>query len=150
MFTSILVLPAGFTQFLPYFRKKLPKVHRISGWIYAIITILLAAPSGFIIGLYANGGLSSQIAFCSLGFLWIWFTVMAIYKIRKRKIISHQKWMIRSFALAMSAITLRAWKFTLVAIFHPKPMDVYVIVAWLGWVLNLMIAELIIYKYVSK
>jgi hypothetical protein len=54
--------------------------------------------------------------------------------------------MLRSFALALSAITLRAWKYALVAIFHPRPMDVYQLVAWLGWVLNLVIIEVYIYK----
>jgi len=29
-------------------------------------------------------------------------------------------------------------------------MDVYQIVAWLGWVLNLFIAEIIIIKYIKK
>ncbi len=148
--SSIWVLPAGFTQFFPYFRRKIPVVHKVSGWIYSIITILVAGPSGFIIGLYANGGLSSQIAFCLLGFFWTLFTFLAVQKIRKRKVISHQKWMIRSFALAMSAITLRAWKYVLVAVFHPKPMDVYMVVAWLGWVLNLLVAEIIIYKFLKR
>ena len=150
VFTSIIVLPAGFTQFSKYIRKKIPDIHRISGWIYASVVILVAGPSGFIIGIYANGGISSQIAFCMLGILWVLFTILAIRSIRKKKVISHQKWMIRSFALAMSAITLRSWKYVLVALFHPKPMDVYIIVAWLGWVLNLIIAEIIILKYIKK
>ena len=121
------------------------------GWIYVIITIFISAPSGFIIGIYANGGVISQISFCTLGILWIVFTVAALRKIMKRKIVEHQKWMIRSFALALSAITLRAWKYLLVITFHPKPMDVYMIVAWLGWTLNLIIAECyIIYKFKNE
>jgi hypothetical protein len=58
--------------------------------------------------------------------------------------------MIRSFALTLSAITLRLWKYIIVMGFQPKPMDAYQIVAWLGWVLNLVIAEIIIYKYYRK
>lgn len=150
VFTSILVLPAGFTQFSKGLRRKLPSVHRFSGWIYSSIVILVAGPSGFIIGIYANGGMSSQIAFCMLAVLWVLFTCLAIQRIIKKKVISHQKWMIRSFALAMSAITLRAWKYLLVAMFHPRPMDVYMVVAWLGWVLNLIIAEIIIYKFIKR
>lgn len=128
----------------------MPDVHRVSGWIYASVVVFVAGPSGFIIGIYANGGLSSQIAFCMLGFLWILFTILSIFSILKKKVKEHQKWMIRSFALAMSAITLRGWKYVLVALFHPRPMDVYMIVAWLGWVLNLIVAEIIIYKYIRK
>ncbi|MEM9981103.1 MAG: hypothetical protein AAF734_01325 [Bacteroidota bacterium] len=40
--------------------------------------------------------------------------------------------------------TLRAWKYLIVWFFQPRPMDVYRIVAWLGWVLNLVLVELYI------
>ncbi|MFI5205215.1 MAG: DUF2306 domain-containing protein, partial [Flavobacteriales bacterium] len=150
VYTSLLVLPAAFTQFIPYFRKHMPRVHRWGGWFYATVVILLAGPSGFVIGIYANGGVPSQIAFCTLAVLWVLFTVIAINKIRKRKYAEHQHFMIRSFALALSAITLRLWKVILVYLFEPGPMDVYRIVAWLGWVLNLVVAEIIIYKMKNK
>lgn len=146
VFFSLFCLLAGFTQFSIKFLQSFPKLHRILGYIYIISIILFAAPSGFIIGIYANGGISSQIAFCSLSTLWFYFTFKAFTKIRKRKIDDHRSFMIRSFSLTLSAITLRAWKFILVALFHPRPMDVYVVVAWLGWVLNLAIAEIIIYN----
>jgi uncharacterized membrane protein len=144
VFSAIFVLLAGYTQFSNSLRIKSPQLHRRLGWLYVIVTLFLAGPSGFIIGVYANGGLSSQIAFCLLAFLWMLFTAIALFKIIKKQVSSHRTWMIRSFALALSAITLRAWKYILVAAFHPKPMDVYQIVAWLGWTLNLVIAELII------
>jgi uncharacterized membrane protein len=146
VFSALLVLPAGYTQFSGSIRRKYPKVHRQLGWLYAVVTVFLAGPSGFIIGLYANGGLSSRIAFCLLALLWILFTVLAIMRIIKKQVASHRAWMIRSFALALSAITLRAWKYSLVALFHPRPMDVYQVVAWLGWTLNLLIAEIIIFN----
>lgn len=146
VYSSFFCLLAAFTQFFPYVRKKLPHLHRQAGWLYAGSILLFAAPSGFIIGIYANGGLSSQIAFCMLALLWIYFTAKAIWAIKNRKIMEHRYFMIRSFSLTLSAISLRAWKYILVALFHPRPMDVYIIVAWLGWVLNLIIAEYIIYR----
>lgn len=147
VFTAIAVLPAGLTQFSKYIRKHHRNLHRGAGYIYAGAVLLLAGPSGFVIGIYANGGISSQIAFCLLAILWVYFTFKAIATIRKRKTAEHLRWMIRSFALALSAITLRAWKFAIIAIWHPRPMDAYQIVAWLGWVLNLAVAEWIIYRY---
>lgn len=150
VFSSIFVLLAGYTQFSRFIFQKRPKVHRKMGWIYVILTLLLAGPSGFIIGIYANGGWSSQLAFCLLAVLWMYFTFKAIWSIRFKNIVKHKEWMIRSFSLALSAITLRAWKYLIVATFHTRPMDTYVIVAWLGWVLNLLIAELIIYRIKKK
>lgn len=144
VFSAIFVLLAGYTQFSGSLRRKFPQVHRRLGWFYVIVTLFFAGPSGLIIGIYANGGTSSQIAFCLLAFLWMLFTLMAVIQAIRKKMISHRAWMIRSFALALSAITLRAWKYILVALFHPKPIDVYQIVAWLGWTLNLVVAEIII------
>lgn len=145
VYTSIFILLAGFTQFFPYFQKKYTALHRRMGWLYIVFVILLAGPSGFIIGIHANGGWTSQLAFCLLGILWIGTTGMAFFKIKNKDLLAHQQWMYRSFALTLSAITLRAWKYILVACFHPKPMDVYRWVAWLGWVVNLIIVELYIY-----
>ena len=146
----MLVLPAGFTQFSKYFLKNFPLIHKSTGYIYAIAVIFLTGPSGFFMGLYANGGLISQTAFCILAVLWIYFTVMAIVKAKQKKFKEHRNYLIRSFALALSAITLRAWKYILVLLFEPRPMDVYQIVAWLGWIPNLIIAEIIIYKLYKK
>ena len=50
--------------------------------------------------------------------------------------------MYRSYALTLSAITLRAWKWLIINVFETAPMDTYKIVAWLGWVLNLLVIEL--------
>lgn len=149
-YTAMLVLPAGFTQFSGWLRKKYRQVHRVGGWIYIGTVLLAAGPSGLVIGIYANGGISSQIAFCLLAILWIVFTLIAIIRLRQGHYPAHRNWMIRSFALALSAITLRAWKWLLVALFHPRPMDVYIIVAWLGWVGNLAVAEYIIYRLNRK
>ena len=49
--------------------------------------------------------------------------------------------MIRSYALTLSAITLRVWKYLIVLAFEPPPMDVYRLVAWLGFVPNVLFAE---------
>src|SRR5215212_8276557 len=58
VFTAIMALPAGLTQFSKFILKQYPQIHKLNGRIYVISVVLLAAPSGFFIGLYANGGLS--------------------------------------------------------------------------------------------
>lgn len=58
--------------------------------------------------------------------------------------------MIRSFALTLSAITLRCWKVFFANFTDIPPMDRYRLIAWLGWTLNLLIAEWYIYKFVVQ
>lgn len=150
VYTAMFSLVAGGTQFSDTLRQRQPRWHRYLGWVYVATIILLAAPSGFVMGWYANGGLSSQIAFCLLSVAWWGSTLKAVTTARRRNWSAHRAWMIRSFALTLSAITLRAWKFVLVALLHPRPMDVYRTVAWLSWLGNLILAEIIIYQIEKK
>ncbi len=150
VFFSILALPAGFTQFSSFLRKKNKGLHRNAGYVYSISILFFAAPSGLVLAIFANGGWSSQLAFILLAVGWFYFTLMAMIAIKKGDFEAHRRFMIRSFAFTLSAITLRLWKMGLVHFFQPRPMDVYRWVAWLGWVVNLIIAEFIIFKFYNK
>ncbi len=144
--TAILTLLAGFTQFNSAILTSKPLLHRNIGKLYVVVVLFLAAPSGFFIGLFANGGLFSKIAFVTLSILWFYFTLQAFLAIKKRQFNIHRAFMLRSYALAFSAVTLRLWKVILVYLFHPAPMDVYQIIAWLGWIPNLLLIEYFIFK----
>lgn len=144
VYTSIFVLFSGFIAVFVKPKAAFRNLHRFFGKIYVILLLLLAAPSGIYMGFYANGGILAKISFVILGILW-WFTTYKAYlEIRKKNVLNHKKWMYRSYALAVSAITLRLWKVVLVYFFQPNPMDVYEIIAWLGWVPNLILTEILI------
>lgn len=147
VYTAVFCLLAGFTQFNSFIRKQYTWLHRLSGYLYVAVVILFAAPSGLVMGLHANGGIIAVFFFVTLSVLWWWFTYRAVDCIRKGDVPKHRRFMVRSFALALSAITLRLWKVILVYLFQPSPMDVYVVVAGLGWIPNLIIAEIILKKY---
>ncbi|WP_333808418.1 DUF2306 domain-containing protein [Flavobacterium sp.] len=145
VYTSIFLMVFGAIQFSNYIQKKHIKLHRISGGFYVGILLLLSGPSGLVMSYYANGGLLAQVSFLLLSTFWILFTFLSFYFILKKQIIKHQKFAIRSFALTLSAISLRLFKYLLVFFFEPLPMDAYRIAAWSGWIFNLLVAELIIY-----
>ena len=144
VFTSMFVLAAGFTQFWRGILRKAPGLHRWMGRLYVCDVLFVTGPAGFVMALYANGGIVSRISFCTLAVLWISTTAMAWREVVGRKFAKHREWMIRSYALTLSAITLRAWKVLIALAFHPHPMDLYRMVAWLGWVPNLLLAEWLI------
>lgn len=144
VYASMWVLLAGFTQFSRQIQRNNPLLHRSMGYIYVVDVLLITGPAGLLMGFYANGGTSSRIAFVSLAALWIFFTAMALLKARQKDFKAHRNYMIRSYALTLSALTLRAWKFAITNNFELPPMDVYRAVAWLGWVPNLIFAEWLI------
>jgi hypothetical protein len=144
VYASMWVLLAGFTQFSGQIQRNNPLLHRSMGYIYVVDVLLITGPAGLLMGLYANGGLSSRIAFVTLASFWIFFTAMALIKARQKDFKAHRNYMIRSYALTLSALTLRAWKYAITNNFELPPMDVYRAVAWLGWVPNLIFAEWLI------
>jgi hypothetical protein len=146
VYTSIFVLLFGFIQFFSFRSTTGKLIHRYSGYQYIILLLAFAAPSGIYMGWHANGGLSSKASFIMLGLLWWASTCIALLKIKQRRFTAHRDWMMRSYALALSAVTLRLWKVVLVYLFELPPLDTYQIIAWLGWVPNLLIAELLIYN----
>ncbi len=150
VFSSLFALLAGFTQFSKKLLKKRPKLHRAFGYIYVTDVLMVTGPAGLLMSFYANGGISSRIAFVLLSVLWISFTAIALYKAVTKDFKAHRIFMIRSFALTLSAVTLRIWKVLLANYTDVPPMDRYRIIAWLGWTLNLLVAEWIIYYYIRR
>ena len=150
VYTSIFLMIFGAFQFSNYIQKKHIKLHRISGRLYVGILLLLSGPSGLVMSYYANGGLLAQVSFLLLSTFWMLFTFLSLYCILKKQVIKHQKFAIRGFALTLSAISLRLFKYLLVFFFEPLPMDAYRIAAWSGWTFNLLVAEIIIYYKFSR
>ncbi len=150
VFSSMFALMAGFSQFSKKLLKKKPLLHRRLGYAYVINVLCITGPAGLVMSFYANGGFYSRIAFVLLSVLWMLFTATALYKAVKKKFVSHKAFMIRSYALTLSALSLRMWKVLFAEFSHIGPMDRYRIIAWLGWGLNLLIAEFIIMQQIKK
>jgi|SRR5882757_1395307 len=147
VFTSCLVLIAGFTQFNPWLLRRRPRIHRIMGWTYLVTVTCISGPAAFMMAWHANGGLPARTSFTLLAFLWVVFTFYAGWMAVKRRFSDHGAFMFRSYALTLSAITLRLY--TYISVYLPlyaSPKDIYITTAWLSWVPNLLIAELLIRK----
>lgn len=140
VYTSLFTILAGFTQFSAWFRKKYTPAHRIIGKIYVYLILFLAGPSGLVLAYYAKGGFWSQLSFIILSILWLTFTFLAIRKAVQKDFRSHKKFMYFSYALTLSAISLRLWKYIIANTLALPPHETYIIVAWLAWTLNLAVA----------
>jgi hypothetical protein len=92
--------------------------------------------------MYADGGWPVKTCFILLSILWWIFTWRAWSSIRKKDISSHQAFMLRSYALTLSAVTLRWYSFFFGYFFSWYSLDSYLWVAWLSWVPNLILIEI--------
>ncbi|MBL1281097.1 MAG: DUF2306 domain-containing protein [Fluviicola sp.] len=145
VFTSPIVIISGLFQFNKRILKKKPKIHRLLGKIYIFTVLFVTGPAAFVMSLYANGGRVTQTSFVILSTLWILFTFLAYQKIRNKEIKPHVRWMIRSYALTLSAVTLRFYAY-LLDVFNVDipPREAYLILAYISWIPNLIVAEIYI------
>lgn len=144
VFTIIFALLAGFTQFSAVILKDHSQIHRLVGKIYIYDVLLINVPAAMIMAIYANGLLPTKTAFVILDCLWFWFTYKAVVEIKKGNVAAHKRFMIRSYALTLSAVTLRLWKIIILSFVYIDPLHLYMINAWMGFVPNLLFAEWLI------
>ncbi|HAK78519.1 MAG TPA: hypothetical protein DCM71_16805 [Runella sp.] len=140
------VMGIGLFQFIPSFVKKYRRLHQTLGKVYVFSILFLAAPSGFVLAWYANGGLPAKVGFSLQCLVWWLTTLVAWYEIRKNQWQRHVEWMMRSYAVTLAAMSLRVGSYVMVYFLSTKPIETYLTVTWASWVVNLIIAEVLIYN----
>ncbi|TAE18020.1 MAG: DUF2306 domain-containing protein [Bacteroidetes bacterium] len=147
--SCILCLLVGPFQFVGYLRRKYKALHHFAGKLYIFSVLGAGVPSGFYMALFANGGLPAQAGFVVLSVLWLVSTYLAYYYVRQGNFKAHMAWTARSYALTFSAVTLRFWT-PVLSLYTDMPHDLIIaLTAWINWIPNLIITELII-RYAPK
>ncbi len=131
-------LLAGILPLIQRIRLKNITLHRKSGQVYVLFT-LLSSVAGIYMGFFATGGLISSLGFISLGVLWLTVTTFAYLAIKNHNILLHQRLMIYSYAACLAGVSLRIWLPLLIILLNDFTIA-YRIVAWLSWVPNILIA----------
>jgi len=139
-----IALLTGWTQFSPKMRNRRMALHRKLGKVY-VIAVLLSALAGIYIGFFATGGLISSTGFICLGIIWFYTTLKAYLYIKSGEIEKHQKAMGYSYAACFAAVTLRIW-LPILTMLYGNFSKAYLVVAWLSWVPNLLVAYLLTRK----
>lgn len=133
----------GWTQFSKKLRARNINFHRMLGKIY-VPAVILSGSAGLYLSFFATGGVVAGFGFGVMAALWLFTTVMAFIKVKNGEIEEHQNWMIRSYALCWAAVTLRIWLPLLQGVVGLEFMSAYLLVAWLCWVPNLAVAEVVV------
>lgn len=148
IFLGGLALLIGWAQFGANFRNKNKGLHKQIGKVY-VLSVLLSAVTGIYIAFSATGGLLAALGFICLGVVWFATTLMAFITIKNGRVEIHQKLMVYSYAVCFAAVTLRIWLPLLVLIFDNFSIA-YMVVAWLCWVPNIVVANLIIKRTITS
>lgn len=120
-------------------------IHFLLGYIYLNSVLWIAAPTGLILAVNAKWGLLAGVGFGITGIFWWAATWIGYRAIRKHRVESHIKWMIRSYALALSAPAFRV----IHLMFELASMEYrlnYILSVWLSLLVSIALSETCILK----
>lgn len=109
---ACLAILAGAVNFIHTLLRKYRLFHRINGYLYVISVFAVVLTSGYMAP-YATGGKPASIAFNLLNMIWMFITVVAIVNIKKKRMIRHRAWMIRSYVFCFTNLTIHLLTFAL-------------------------------------
>lgn len=142
-------LLAGPWQFSQWLRTRALNLHRWMGRFY-LLEVGLGSVAGFFMAVVSKQGLPTHLGFGILAVLWFFTGLQAYRMVRRGSIEAHRQWMIRNFALTLAAVTLRVQMPLMMGVLHWPFPRTYVIVSWLCWVPNLLIAEWLVRKRMRR
>jgi len=125
--------------------RKKPALHRLNGKVY-VLSILFSSVVTIYLAKDATGGTFTTVGFLLLNGLWIFATLYAWWTIRLKQIVKHRIWMMRSYALTLANTSLHFIQLALMKLFDVDYVSSYTFAVWGAWMINLLIAELIIKK----
>ena len=135
-----LALLTGPWQFWNWLRHTHREWHR---WLGRTFLLAVAASSlaGFTLSFYSEEGWATHSGFGLLAAVWFWTAWMGYSTARTKRFRLHREWMVRSFALALAAVTLRNELPVLLFVAHTSFHTAYITVSWFCWIPNLIVAE---------
>lgn len=137
---SVTALVLGSLQFLPALRRGARPPHRWVGRVY-VVACLVGGAAGLILATGSSAGLIASAGFGSLAVLWIAANLLGWRAAVQGRFVAHRRWMIRSWALTLAAVTLRLY-LPLVMVLDLPFLPWYRAISFLAWVPNLIAAEL--------
>jgi len=148
-FAASVALALGPLQFWRRLRESRPAWHRWTGRIYLGVGVLVGGLAGLYMAPHAYGGPVAGLGFGGLALAWLYSGFRAYGAIRAGDVVAHRQWMTRNFALTFAAVMLRLW----LPAFMASGVSfeaAYVVIAWLCWVPNLLVAEWLVTRRAAR
>lgn len=133
---------------LPLFFSRLiafrSSTHRLIGKIYILSILFFTAPTGLYLSFYAEGGLWATVGFLLMSLAWLTPTYIAYQKIVAGDVAAHYRWVIRSYCMTLSGVTLRL--FTPIGSWYfGFDQTTNFVLSSFVWIINVCIGEVILF-----
>lgn len=145
IFAGMFCIGSALLQFSSYLLKTRKAIHIWSGRVYVMVVLLLGAPTGLYMSFFAKGSMAERGLFMFMAIAWFYFTLKGFTTILQKNVLAHKVWMIRSYTMAMTAVTFRVY-YIILYLLDVELTKNYEMSLWISVLGNLLVAELIIYK----
>lgn len=145
IFAGMFCIGSALLQFSTAIIKKRKAIHVWSGRIYVFVVLLLGAPTGMYMSFFAKGTGAEKGLFMFMAISWFFFTLKGFTTILQKNVLAHKNWMIRSYAMALTAVTFRVY-YLILYLMDVELTRNYEVSLWISVVGNLLVAELVIFS----
>ena len=136
---GVTTLLLGPLQFVSRIRARWPAFHRATGRLY-VVACAIGASAGLMLALGTTAGPIAGVGFAIPAVLWPVFTWLGSRAAVERHFATHREWMLRSYAITATAITLRLM-LPAAGLMGLGFFPAYRVIAWLAWMTNLALFE---------
>ncbi len=145
IFAGMFCIIAALTQFSSYILKKRKAIHIWMGKVYVLVVILIGAPTGLYMSFFAKGSFWERMLFMFMAVYWFFSTAKGLQTIKVKNVLAHKNWMIRSYSMAMTAVTFRIYHI-LFDYYGADHLLNYEISLWISVLGNMLAAEYFIFR----
>ncbi len=132
-------LLVGPLQFHRGLRRRALRLHRVTGRVY-VYGVWVSSVTAACLTPVFDIPFAAKTAFGSVAVLWFATTALGLQRAIIGKVTEHHAWMVRSFALSLFFVTGSLWMEVSRSLSYAEDLT-YPIAIFLGWALNLVIAE---------
>jgi hypothetical protein len=144
IFAGMFCIVAALTQFSTNILKKRKAIHIWMGKIYVVVVLVLGAPTGLYMSFFAKGSFWERMLFMFMAMYWFYSTAKSMQAIKQKNILAHKNWMIRSYSMALTAVSFRIYHI-LFYYFGVNHLYNYEISLWISVLGNMLLAEYFIF-----
>jgi len=141
--TGLFATLIGWYQFIPAYRIKNIKRHRILGKVY-VYSIVIAAITAIYLAIYSPGmDILGKISFGVVPMVWLSTVAFAYLAILKKNVMQHQEWMLRSYVVTffftIFVIVTKYLPYEYLEITYPQALP---FITWASWAIPFLLSNI--------
>lgn len=137
---TLVAIPLFFSKIISF----KAKLHKQLGKVYIGSILFVSGPTGLYLAFFAEGGQFATIGFILMSMAWMIPTYIAFQRIIKGDVQGHYNWMIRSYAMTLSGVTLRLFTPIASRYFNFDYETTFILSAYIPWIINLLLGEVLV------